>query len=145
MRTTWMILMLLICTQIVSGQQFIKSNQQTAQTKEIIIENYTALNISFEQYAPKFDSENAYTFLQVVTSQSGGLYHILIQTTFTGKMVYAALSNNLFPFFLCEKIPMTFFDGCVRQIDKSENIEMTFTEEIIDCILKRLNDCDLSK
>ncbi len=144
MRTTYMIMMLLICRQFASGQPFIKSNQQTVRTKEIIIENYTALNIPFEQYTPKFDSENAYTFLQVVTGHSGGLYHILIQTTFTGKLVYAALSNNLFSFFLCEKIPITFFDGCIRQIDKSGNIEMTFTEEIIDCILKRLNNCEMS-
>jgi hypothetical protein len=133
-----------LCPGIIVAQSFYKSEKFTISPTQIIIDNYTIIDLKSLKgpslSSNVFDKNNVYTHLQNINDVNGASYQILYQTDFSGKLTMMSFSNNLSSFFSCNGKPMMAFDFCISNINENNFPEKT-TEEIINCIMARLNNC----
>ncbi len=122
------------------AQHFIKTNQLVTDPTAIIIKNYSPISLINEKYLPDFDSKNSYTFIQKITDQNNTVYHVLYQTDFFGTINFIALSNDLWQMFNCNKVGLLSFYSCNHK-HSSSNFSMEIIDNVINCILERLNYC----
>ncbi|MEP7164324.1 MAG: hypothetical protein ABI741_06505 [Ferruginibacter sp.] len=126
------------------AQQFSSNELVTIKPSQVIIENYSTINLSKEiiedPMANRFDQGNPYTYLQIVTDAKLNRYHILFQTGFTGKILFLSYSNNLSALFNKKTKPMFLFTRCLKEINNHiSSIEVM--DAVVECILARLNYC----
>lgn len=136
--------LLLVYSTDLRSQQFSTSELSVIKTSQVIIENYTSVNLSKEiideATSNRFDVNNPYTYLQVIIDESGNRYHILFQTNFNGKILYLSYSNNLSALFNKKDKPMFLFTRCLKEINNAiSSVQVTNTA--IKCIVDRLNYC----
>lgn len=134
----------LACLGKIMAQTFYKSEKSTISPSQVIIENYTTMELKSlkekSAVSTSFDKNNLYTYLQNIRDGNGATYQILYQTDFIGKLTLMSYSNNLTNFFSCNAKPMMGFDFCISNINENNFPEKT-NEEIINCIMARLNNC----
>lgn len=128
----------------VSAQQFSTGELSTIKPSQVIIENYNLVNLSKEiiedPMANKFDVSNPYTYLQIVIDARSNRFHILFQTSFTGKILFLSYSNNLAGLFNKKSKPMFLFMRCLKEINNHiSSIEII--DATVKCIVERLNYC----
>lgn len=128
----------------ITAQQFTIRELSTIKPSQVIIENYTIVNLSKEiidnNMANRFDINNPYTYLQIVSDEKGNSYHILIQTSFEGKVLFLSYSNNLSALFNKTDKPMFLFTRCLKEIN-SQLSSPRIMDAAIKCIVTRLNYC----
>ena len=126
------------------AQQFSTGELSTIKPSQIIIGNYSVVNLSKEiiedQMANQFDINNPYTYLQIVNDAMSGRYHILFQTEFTGKILFLSYSNNLSELFNKKSKPMFLFTRCLKEINNHIS-SIQIINAVVECILERLNYC----
>ena len=126
------------------AQQFSTGELSTIRPSQVIIENYSPVNLSKEiiddPAANRFDINNPYTYLQIVHDAVFNRYHILLQTGFTGKILFLSYSNNLSDLFNKKSKPMFLFNHCLKEInDHISSIQIM--NATVQCMLERLNYC----
>jgi len=126
------------------AQHFIKTNQLVTDPTAIIINNYTAISLINEKYLQDFDLKNSYTFIQKITDENNIVYHVLYQTDFFGTINFISLSNDLWGIFNCNKVGLLSFYACNHK-KSSNNFSMEVIDNVINCILERLNHCTSEK
>lgn len=138
------ILLLLGYTTMAHSQYFTKAELFVISPGQVLPENYTTINLGAEvitdETANLFQSNNPETRLQVISDISGNRYHILLQTNFSGKITYLAISNNLEQAFNKREKPMFLFNQCIKQLN-SYNSPQQNIEAAIQCVMKRLEYC----
>ncbi len=126
------------------AQQFSVGELSTIRPSQVIIENYSVVNLSKEiiedPMANRFDVNNPYTYLQIVHDAIANRYHILFQTGFTGKVLFLSYSNNLSALFNKKTKPMFLFIRCLKEINNHIS-SIQIINAVIECILERLNYC----
>ena len=135
-------LLLFILLFGVNAQQFSKAELSTIKPSQVIVENYSLINLSKEivedPMANKFDVNNPYTYLQIVIDARSNRFHILFQTSFTGKILFLSYSNNLAGLFNKKSKPMFLFTRCLKEINNHiSSIEII--DAAVGCIIERLN------
>ena len=135
----------LLCTSnYICAQQFSAGELSTIKPSQVIIENYTTVNLSKEiiddNMANRFDINNPYTFLQIVNDAVANRFHILFQTSFTGKILFLSYSNNLSGLFNKKNKPVFLFTRCLKDINNHlSSVQMT--DNAVKCMVERLNYC----
>lgn len=136
------IITFLICiTRFSNAQTFSKAGKLRIDPLQVIPENYSVIRIKeFPEMGVKmnvFSRDNPHTVLQLIADEKMRVYHILYQTTFTGKPVYIGCSNNLYALFSRKEKPMHLFNNCMEALQE-EISSVRIMEKSIDCILERL-------
>jgi len=126
------------------AQDFIKTNQLVTDPTAIIIKNYSPISLINEKHFQDFDLKNKYTFIQKITDRNNTVYHILYQTDFFGKISFIALNTDLLEIFNCNKVELLSFYACNHK-NSISNFSMEIIDNIINCILERLNYCTSEK
>lgn len=131
------------CSTII-GQSFYKAEKNTVNPSQLIAENYSIVELKWsgEKYFSSglIDKNNMYTFIQYLRNANGVIFQILYQTDFLGNPNVIALSNNMNELFKCSGKPTLAFDYCAGKINENDFPEK-ITEDIINCILTRINNC----
>ena len=136
----------LVCCSVAAlhAQVFSYGELSLIKTQQIIIENYTVITMSKtpaeEPMLNQFDNGNPYTYLQVVKDMKEKSYHILYQTSFMGKLLFLAYSNNLGGVFNRPDKPTFIFSRCMREA-RQHVLSLQIADEVLKCILGRLNYC----
>ena len=128
----------------VSAQQFTIAEQSIIKPSQVIIDNYTPVDLSKQvidnNMANKFDLTNPYTYLQIVRDEKSASYHILFQTSFEGKILFLSYSNNLSGLFNKKEKPMFLFIRCIKEINNHLS-STQMMDAAVKCIIERLNYC----
>lgn len=128
----------------INAQQFSTGELATIKPLQVIVENYTQVNLSEDiikdQQANRFDINNPYTYLQIILDAKTSRYHILFQTSFTGKILFLSYSNNLSVIFNKKNKPMFLFTHCLKKINNHLS-SIQIIDAVITCMLERLNYC----
>ncbi len=131
------------CTRI-DAQPYYLGEQLTLRPSQVIIENYTMIPLSKEiiddPAANQFDRANPYTWLQLVNDNGRNNYHILFQSSFMGKILFLAYSNNLAALFNKMEKPMFLFMRCIKKINEHLSSVQT-ANAAVNCIIERMNYC----
>jgi hypothetical protein len=127
-----------------NAQQFNTADQSIIKPSQVIIDNYTVINLSKEiidnSMANRFDLNNPYTYLQIVKDENSNSYHILFQTSFEGKILFLSYSNNLSALFNKKEKPMFLFTRCLKEINNQLS-SIQVINAAVKCIVERLNYC----
>ena len=140
-----LLFLLSTCLPLLSfAQQFNAAEISTIKPLQVIIENYTRVDLSNDviddAMANTFNINNPYTYLQMVNDAAGKSYHILLQTNFMGKILFLAYSNNLSAVFNKKDRPRFLFIHCLKEINNHLS-SIQITDDAIKCIIERLNYC----
>ena len=137
------LLLLLISSDLIA-QQYNATELSPVKPSQVLIENYTRINLAKEvtddAMANQFDSNNPYTYLQLLNDEKGNMYHIVFQTNFYGKILLLAYSNNMAGLFNKVDKPMFLFQHCLKEM----NVQLSpvqVTRIAIKCVVDRLNYC----
>ena len=134
---------IIFCSNVFS-QQYSCTELSPIKPLQVIIENYTCINLSTEimddAMANRFDVNNPYTYLQMLHDESGNGYHILLQTNFSGKILFLAYSNNLSAVFNKADRPKFIFQHCLKEINRHIS-SIQVKDAVIKCMIDRLNYC----
>jgi hypothetical protein len=126
------------------SQTFSYGELSLIKTQQVLIEQYTGIQIpkpgADEPMLNRFDNGNPYTYLQVVKDVKNNSYHILFQTSFMGKLLFLAFSNNLGNVFNRPDKPMFFFSRCMKEVQQYI-LSMQIADAALKCVLARLNYC----
>jgi hypothetical protein len=138
-------LLLIFCSCArINAQSYYLGEQLTLRPSQVIIENYTMVSLSKEiiddPAANQFDRVNPYTYLQMVNDNGRNNYHILFQSSFMGKILFLAYSNNLAALFNKTEKPMFLFMRCIKRINEHLSPVQT-AAAAVNCIIERLNYC----
>lgn len=123
------------------SQTFFKKNWLMISNDQLMVNNYVPLKIADLELSKNFNTKNPYTYLLLIGDESGRNHQLVYQTNFTGTVEFIGLSNGLYNQFKCTENTFWKFNTCVQQIDQSQ-LKSVFIEQIIDCILMRINDCE---
>lgn len=142
------IFLILLFYMIVTGklfaQQYNSAELSIIKPSQLIIENYTRINLANEvmddAMVNRFDSNNPYTYLQLINDAAGNNYHIILQTNFMGKILFLCYSNNLSAVFNKKSKPMFLFQHCLKEINNHLS-SVQVINAAIKCIVDRLNYC----
>jgi len=128
----------------ISAQKFSVTEISTIKPSQVIIENYTIITVdngtADDNKVNRFDGNNPYTYLQMITDDAGNNYHILLQTSLSGKILFLGYSNNLSAVFNKPDKPKFVFQHCLKEINKHIT-SIQITALAIKCIIERLNYC----
>lgn len=131
---------LILCFESKS-QGYFRKNWLMISNDQLIINNYTPLKITELDLNNYFNTKNPYTYLLLIGDENGRNHQLIYQTNFTGNLEYIGLSNSIYKQFKCAEMPIWKFNTCINQTDKTM-LNSIFIDEIIDCILMRINDCE---
>jgi hypothetical protein len=123
------------------SQGYFRKNWLMISNDQLVINNYTALKIAGVALNNYFNTKNPYTHLLLIGDEQGRNHQLIYQTNFTGKLEYIGISNSMYNKFKCAEMPTWKFNACINQTDKT-TLNSIFIDEIIDCILMRINDCE---
>lgn len=145
MKTIYLIL--LFCMSLfckLSAQKFSVTEFSTIKPSQLISEHYTMISIDNgtvdDNKLNRFDGNNPYTYLQMITDDVGNKYHILLQTNLAGKILFLGYSNNLSAIFNKADKPTFVFRHCLKEINKHIT-SIQITALAIKCMIDRLNYC----
>lgn len=146
MKIFLVILQLIIYSHIqIYAQNFLKLELLRIENKLILSENYSIIKIPEEVSKGlgwnSFDSKNPDTFLELMQDIHHIKSHILIQTDFFGNVKYAAVSNNLNQIISKKDIPNFLFEGCLKKLNNGFSNQQENIEQVINCIIERLESC----
>ena len=144
MKTITYTLFLLCSFSIATAQSFNRSDQSIIPASQVIIENYSKINLGSELIsdanANRFDPNNATTYLQVLSGSGGRKYHILLQANLVGKISFLAISNNLSAVFNKKEKPMFAFTHCMNELNSFMSARQNI-DAAVNCIMERLEYC----
>ncbi len=123
------------------SQVYFRKNWLMISNDQLVINNYTALKIAGVALNNYFNTKNPYTHLLLIGDEQGRIHQLIYQTSFTGNLEYIGLSNSIYNQFKCAQMSTWKFNACINQTDKT-TLNSIFIDEIIDCILMRINDCE---
>ena len=123
------------------SQVYFRKNWLMISNDQLVINNYTVLKIPGVALNNYFNTKNPYTYLLLIGDEQGRNHQLIYQTNFTGKLEYIGLSNSIYNQFKCAQMSAWKFNACINQTDKT-TLNSIFIDEIIDCILMRINDCE---
>jgi hypothetical protein len=123
------------------SQGYFRKNWLMISNDQLVINNYTPLKIAGLALNNYFNTKNPYTYLLLIGDENGRNHQLIYQTNFTGTVEFIGLSDNLYKRFHCNENSIWKFNSCVQQIDQSQ-LKSVFNEQLIDCILMRINDCE---
>lgn len=123
-----------------NAQKIFKQQLTLAEPAQLILSNYTTIKSCNDLSTQKFDINNPYTNLQLLTDEEEQISHILYQTDFSGNISFIALSNNIYGRFNCDNTGLLRFCSCIKKID-THIFDSEKSEGMIDCILNQLNFC----
>ncbi len=123
------------------SQGCFKKNFLMISNDQLVINNYVPLKIDGVALNNYFNTKNPYTYLLLIGDEQGRNHQLIYQTNFTGNLEYIGLSNSIYNQFKCAEMPTWKFNACINQTDKT-TLNSIFIDEIIDCILMRINDCE---
>jgi len=135
---SWLIVLLYIPCE---SQSFFKKNLMSVSNDQLVLNNYSTIKIAGVELNNYFNAKNPYTYLLLIGDEFGNSHQLIYQTNFTGKLEYIGLSNSIYNKFKCTEMPTWKFNTCINQKDK-KTLNSIFIDEIIDCILIRINDCE---
>lgn len=128
----------------ISAQEFTVGELSLIKRDLIITGNYIPVllskAISDDPMINKFDINNPYTYAQMLRDTKGNSYHILIQTTFFGKILFLAYSNNLAGVINKTNKPAFMLLRCLKDINKPLSA-IEVMNDAIRCLVGRLNYC----
>jgi hypothetical protein len=126
------------------AQIFFRSDNTSVDPRQVIAENYSVIRLpdagNEETKLNIFNRDNPFTWLQFIADERQKTYHIIYQTSFTGRLLYLGISNNLLALFSKKEKPMFVFNDCLEKI-RDELMSERIREKAIDCILERLAYC----
>ena len=138
------IAVLLMMSSLLHAQNYFRGEQTVIQPLQVMVENYTTIplakEITDEANLNRFDKFNAYTYLQIIRNSQGNDYHILFQTSFSGKVLFLAYSNNTGAIFTNPQKPLNVFVNCVKHVNDHLSA-LQNVEAAVKCIVERLNYC----
>ena len=108
---------------------------------QLVINNYSTIKIAGVKLNNYLNTNNPYTYLLLIGDEQGRNHQLIYQTNFTGALEFIGLSNSIYNQFKCAQISTWKFNACINQTDKT-TLNSIFIDEIIDCILMRINDCE---
>ena len=108
---------------------------------QLVINNYSIIKIAGVKLNNYLNTNNPYTYLLLIGDEQGRNHQLIYQTNFTGALEFIGLSNSIYNQFKCAQISTWKFNACINQTDKT-TLNSIFIDEIIDCILMRINDCE---
>jgi len=123
------------------SQVYFRKNWLMISNDQLVINNYTVLKIPGVALNNYFNTKNPYTYLLLIGDEQGRNHQLIYQTNFTGNLEYIGLSNSIYNQFKCAQMSTWKFMTCINQTDKT-TLNSIFIDEIIDCILMRINDCE---
>lgn len=123
------------------SQLYFKKNWLMISNDQLVINNYSTLKINGLVLNFNFNTKNPYTYMLLIGDELGKTHQLIYQTNFTGKLEYIGLSNSIYNKFKCVEMPTWKFNNCINQTDITL-LNSIFIDEIIDCILMRINDCE---
>lgn len=123
------------------SQGYFRKNWLMISNDQLVINNYAPLQIAGLELNKYFNTKNPYTYMLLIGDEVGRNHQLIYQTNFTGKLEYIGLSNSIYNQFKCTEMSTWKFNACIIQTDKTM-LNSIFIDEIIDCILKRINDCE---
>ena len=135
---SWLIVLLYMPCE---SQTYFKKNLLSVSNEQLILNNYSTIKIAELELNNYFNTKNPYTYLLLIGDEQGKTHQLIYQTNFLGKLEYIGLSNSIYNQFKCAKMPTWKFNTCINQMDKTM-LNSIFIDEIIDCILMRINDCE---
>jgi hypothetical protein len=141
MKTTAIIFFFWILCFESKSQSYFKKNSLMISNDQLVINNYVPLKIDGLTLNNYFNTKNPYTYMLLIGDEVGRNHQLIYQTNFTGKLEYIGLSNSIYNQFKCGEMSTWKFNACINQTDKTM-LNSIFIDEIIDCILKRINDCE---
>lgn len=126
------------------AQIFFRADKTSVDPRQVIAENYSVIRLpdagNEEMKLNIFSRDNPYTWLQLIADDRQKVYHIIYQTSFTGRLLYLGISNNLLALFSKKEKPMFIFNDCLEKL-RDEIMSEKIREGAIDCILERLLYC----
>ncbi|CAN5789685.1 hypothetical protein BH11BAC4_BH11BAC4_20600 [soil metagenome] len=126
------------------AQEYVSTELSIVKPSQVIIENYITVNLSTaiidDPKANKFDVSNPYTYLQLLNDKKGNTYHIILQSNFSGKILFLCYSNNLTTVFNKADKPAFLFTHCLKEINNHIS-SVQVMNNAIKCIVERLNYC----
>ena len=138
------VVILLMLSSPLRAQNYFRGEQTVIQPLQVIIENYTVISlakeITDEGNLNRFDKYNAYTYIQIIRNNLGNDCHILFQTSFSGKVLFLAYSNNLGGIFNNKDKPLNVFVNCIKHVNDHLSA-LQNVEAAVKCIVERLNYC----
>jgi hypothetical protein len=123
------------------SQVYFRKNWLMISNEQLVINNYTSLKITGLALNNYFNTKNPYTYLLLIGDENGRNHQLIYQANFTGNLEYIGLSNSIYNQFKCAEMSTWKFNACINQTDKT-TLNSIFIDEIIDCILMRINDCE---
>jgi hypothetical protein len=123
------------------SQGYFRKNWLMISNDQLVINNYASLKIDGVVLNNYFNTKNPYTHLLLIGDEQGRNHQLIYQTNFTGKLEYIGISNSIYNQFKCAQMSTWKFMTCINQTDKT-TLNSIFIDEIIDCILMRINDCE---
>ena len=135
---SWLILFLNMPCE---SQTYFKKNLLSISNDQLVLNNYSTIKIVELELNNYFNTKNPYTYLLLIGDELGKSHQLIYQTNFLGKLEYIGLSNSIYNQFKCAKMPTWKFNNCINQTDITM-LNSIFIDEIIDCILMRINDCE---
>lgn len=137
-------LAVLLMVSDLHAQEFHRGQHMLIPTVQVLPGQYVAIQLPESDtnlpFLNVFDPSNPYTYLQIIYDSRQTPYHIVYQTSFLGKMLFLAYSNNLSPVFNKREKPMYFFQKCIRAMQQYMS-PFQVTDAAIKCIIDRLNYC----
>ena len=122
------------------GQKFNKGYVSIVSPDLISIEHYSTLQMENNNKEMKFDNQNPYTYILLINDNQKHHYQLLYQTDIWENLSYVALSNNLISIFECNNDNWLSFWKC-NKTAASSVLRSVATEQQLNCIVERLNDC----
>lgn len=126
------------------AQSFFRADRMSADPRKLIAENYSVIRLpdagNEEMKMNVFSRDNPYTWLQLIADERQKVYHVIYQTSFTGRLLYLGISNNLLALFSKKEKPMFVFNSCLEKL-QDELMSEKIQEKAVDCILERLAYC----
>lgn len=135
---SWLIVLIYIPSE---SQTYFKKNLLSVSNEQLVLNNYSTIKIAELELNNYFNTKNPYTYLLLIGDEQGKTHQLIYQTNFTGNLEYIGLSNSIYNKFKCAEMPTWKFNNCINQTDKTM-LNSIFIDEIIDCILMRINDCE---
>lgn len=86
-----------------------------------------------------FDSNNPYTYLQLLLDENGIVYQLLYQTNFIDELEHLSISNNAN--HQCLTIKKNEYCSCVKKL-QVETFPSLQTSGTLDCVVQILKRCD---
>ena len=123
-----------------SSQPYTLLSNRNVFTDEIVAGHYQSIRWCSERAAAVFQPTLSFSNLSVIADEKGKTYSILLQLDAEGKLIYIGVQSVLCNLLQCSPSVEMNYLSAMKQLLQSGNAN---EEEIVNCLIKRLNDCQL--